>query len=138
MFKQSVLAVAVLSVSGSIFAMGPGNPLDPMYKAPAFSDIQKGDGAMTQDDDMNYVNRSWTESGGKDIDKSHPKYSEYQKNPRFEMMDKNRDGSITQSEYSAFHQDAWGRTNSQGMKQQDFEAWYQQTDNPLHPSYKKN
>ena len=102
MFKRSILAAAVLGICGSALSMGPGNPLDPMYKAPAFNDIHKGDGPMTQEEYMNYVNRSWTESGGNDIDKSHPKYSEYQSNPRFEMMDKNHDGSISQNEYSDF------------------------------------
>ena len=138
MLKRSLLAVVVLGVSGSAFAMSPANPLDPMYRAPAFKDTHNGDGAMTQEEYMNHVNRSWTESGGKDIDKSHPKYSDYQKSPRFEMMDKNRDGSISQSEYRGFHQDAWGSTKSQSMQQNDFDAWYQDSANPLHRSYKKN
>jgi hypothetical protein len=77
MLKGSLLAVAVLGVSGSVFAMGAGNPLDPKYKAPAFSDIHNGEGAMTQEEYLNYVNRSWTEGGGKDIGKAHPKYSAY-------------------------------------------------------------
>ena len=138
MFKRSLLAVAILGLGANAFAMDAGNLLDPMYKPPAFKDIHKGDGSMTQEEYMNYVNRSWSESGGKDIDKSHPKYSDYQKNPRFEMMDKNRDGAISQSEYTGFHKDAWGSTKAQSMKQQDFEAWYQDSGNPLHPSYKKN
>jgi hypothetical protein len=137
-FKRSILVIAILGLSGSVFAMGPANPLDPSYKAPTFNEIHKGEGAMTQEEYMEYVNRSWTESGGKDIDKTHPKYSDYQKNPRFEMMDMNHDGSISQAEYAQFHQDAWGRTKSQSMQQKDFDAWSQDSNNPLHPSYKKN
>ena len=138
MFKRSIFAVAVLGASSSLFAIGPMSPLDPQYKPPPFNEIHKGEGAMTQDEYMNYVNRSWTESGGKDIDKSHPKYSDYQKSPRFEVMDKNRDGSISQAEYSGFHQDAWGMSKAQSMTQKDYDAWYQNAENPLHPSYKKN
>ena len=118
--------------------MAPANPLDPQYKAPAFSDIHKGEGAMTQDEYMKYVGRSWTEMGGKTIDKSDPKYPDYQKSSRFEMMDKNHDGSISQDEYMGFHQDAWKSTKSQSMMQKDYDAWYKNADNPLHPSYKKN
>lgn len=138
MFKRSVFAVAVLAASSSVFAVGPTSPLDPQYKPPAFNDIHKGEGAMTQDEYMNYVNRSWTETGGKNIDTSHPKYSDYHKSPRFEMIDKNHDGSISQTEYTAFHHDAWGRTKAKTMMQKDYEAWYQDSENPMHPSYKKN
>jgi hypothetical protein len=138
MAKRLVIAATALGVSLGALAMQPANPLDPMYKPPAFNDIHKGEGAMTQDEYMNYVNRSWTENGGKDIDKSNPRYSDYQKNPRFELMDKNRDGSISQEEYSNFHKDAWSSTKRQSMSQQDFDAWYQDSSNPLHPSYKKN
>ena len=138
MRKRSIFAVAVLGVSSSLFAMGPMSPLDPQYKAPAFSDIHQGEGALTQDEYMKYVSRSWKEMGGKTVDKSDPKYSEYQKSTRFEMMDKNHDGSINQEEYMGFHQDAWKITKSESMMQKDFDAWYQNADNPLHPSYKKN
>ncbi len=118
--------------------MGPTSPLDPQYKAPAFNDIPKGDGPMTQGEYMNYVDRSWKGTGGKDIDKIHSKYSDYQKNPRFEIMDKNRDGSISQTEYRGFHEDAWKMTKSESMMQKDYDAWYQNAENPLHPSFKKN
>ena len=138
MFKRSIFAVAALAVSTSLFAVGPMSPLDPQYKSPAFNDIHKGEGAMTQQEYMDYVNRSWTETGGKTIDKTHPKYSDYQKSTRFEMMDKNHDGSISQAEYTGFHQDAWGATKRESMMQNDYDAWYQDSTNPLHPSYKKN
>ncbi len=138
MLKRTILTAAIMGMSWSVLAMGPSNPLDPSYKAPAFKDIHQGEGAMTQDEYMKYVDRSWTDAGGKTIDKSHTKYSDYQKSPRFEVMDKNRDGSISQTEYMGFHQDAWGSKKSQTMMQKDFEAWYQESDNPLHPSYKKN
>lgn len=138
MFKRSIFAVAALGISSSLFAMGPMSPLDPQYKAPAFNDIHQGEGAMTQDEYMKYVGRTWTETGGKDIDKSNPRYSDYQKSPRFEMMDKNHDGSISQAEYTAFHKDAWDATKHESMMQKDYDAWYQNADNPLHPSFKKN
>ena len=134
MFKLTVLAIAALGASNVLWAQ---SLLDPEYQPPRFSDIRRSDGPMTQKDYMEYVNRSWTEFGGTTIDKSHPKYSAYQKNPRFPLMDKNSDGSISQEEYAAFHEGAWRATNMQSMTQQDFDAWYQDTKNPLHPSYKK-
>ncbi len=138
MYKRSIFAISALAMSSSLFAMEPMSPLDPQYKAPAFKDIHKGDGPMTQGEYMNYVDRSWKGSGGKDIDKTHSKYSDYKKNPRFEIMDKNGDGSISQAEYRGFHEDAWKMTKSESMMQKDYDAWYQNAENPLHPSFKKN
>ncbi|MDQ3259889.1 MAG: hypothetical protein M3Q00_03735 [Pseudomonadota bacterium] len=138
MLKRSLFAVAALAVSSSVFAMGPMSPLDPQYKAPAFNDIHQGEGPMTQGEYMNYVDRSWKESGGMTIDKKHSKYSDYQKSPRFDVMDKNHDGSISQAEYRGFHEDAWKMTKSESMMQKDYDAWYQNAENPLHPSFKKN
>ena len=135
MFKRTMLAAAALGVSSSLFAMGLVTPLDADYKAPAFSDIHQGDGAMSRGDYINYVNRSWNETGGKTIDKSHPRYSDYQKSHRFEMMDKNHDGSISQAEYMGFHEDAWSSTKKQVMTRGEFEGWYQDSNNPLNPSY---
>lgn len=137
MFKRTMLAAVALGVSSSLFAMGLISPLDAQYEAPAFSDIHQGEGAMTRGDYINYVNRSWTETGGRTIDKSHPRYSDYQKSRRFEMIDKNRDGSISQAEYMGFHEDAWSATKRQSMMQKDFEAWYQDSNNPLNPSYSR-
>ena len=45
MLKRLILAVAVSATSVLAEAMGP---LDPQYNAPAFCDIHKGDGSMTQ------------------------------------------------------------------------------------------
>jgi hypothetical protein len=138
MYKRSIFAISALALSSSLFAVGPMNPLDPQYKPPPFNEIHKGDGPMTQEEYMNYVDRSWKETGGKDIDKTHSKYSDYQKNPRFEVMDKNRDGSISQAEYRGFHEEAWAMTKSPSMMQKDYDAWTQNAENPLHPSFKKN
>ena len=138
MYKRSIFAISALALSSSLFAMGPMSPLDPQYKAPAFNDIHKGDGPMTQGEYMNYVDRSWKETGGMTIDKKHSKYSDYQKSPRFDVMDKNHDGSISQAEYRGFHEDAWKMTKSESMMQKDFDSWSQNAENPLHPSFKKN
>ena len=36
------------------------SPLNPQYKPPPFNEIHKGEGAMTQQEYMDYVNRSST------------------------------------------------------------------------------
>jgi hypothetical protein len=138
MFKRSLFAIAALAASSTLLAVGPGGPLDPQYRAPAFSDIHKGEGAMTQEEYMNYADRSWKDMGGKTIDKSDPRYSDYQKNARFELMDTNHDGSISQDEYRTFYQNAWKTNKNPSMTQQDWDSWVQNKDNPLNPTFKKN
>ena len=43
-----------------------------------------------------------------------------------------------QTGYRGFHEDAWKMTKSESMMQKDYDAWYQNAENPLHPSFKKN
>ena len=138
MLKRSVLTLAALAVSAGVFAQDVMGPLDPQYKAPAYSDIHKGDGAMTQQEYMDYVGRSWKGMGGKSIDKSNARYSDYQKSSRFEMMDTNHDGMISEEEYRSFYEGAWKGANAQSMMQQDYDKWIQNKDNPLNPTFKKN
>ena len=138
MLKRSVLTLAALAVSAGVFAQNMMGPFDPEYKAPTYSDIHKGDGAMTPQEYMDYVGRSWKDLGGKSIDKSNARYSDYQKSPRFQMMDTNHDGSISEEEYRNFYQDAWKSANTQSMMQQDYDKWLQNKDNPLSPTFKKN
>ena len=138
MLKHSVWALAAKAVSTAVLAQDVSGPLDPQYKSPAYSDIHKGDGPMTQQEYMDYVGRSWKGMGGKNIDKSNARYSDYQKSSGFEMMDTNHDGSISEEEYRAFYEGAWKGAKAQSMMQQDYDKWIQNKDNPLNPTFKKN
>lgn len=135
--KKLILSLALAS-SGLAMAVDlPSNPLDPSYKqGPAFHEIHKGDGAMTRDDYMNYVNRSWGDKNAAKIDKTHPKYSQYKDNARFKMMDQDGDGSVSQEEYRAFHEKAWG--NKDRMTRDEYDAWAADNHNPLNPNFQRN
>ena len=140
MNRLSCITLGVL-LSTSVFAQqDTRNPLDPQYKPPSYSDIHNGGGNMSQAEYMKYCERTWTDAGSKTIDKSNPRYSEYQMSPRFGLMDKNGDGAISQEEYMAFHEKAWNdmkHGDPLAMSQEEYKQSYSDTRNPLHPSFKR-
>ena len=136
MIKRSMFAVAALGISSSLFAVGPMSSFDPYYKFPPIGDIRKGEGAITQEEYTAFVGRSWKEMGGKCIDESVPKYTEYQKRGRVEMMDTHREPPIS-NEYMRFHLDAWNWSQRESMMNKEYEAWCQNATNSLQPHHKK-
>lgn len=138
--SAAILTAGMLSLTALAAEPIGHNPLDPNYEPAPFGNIHKGDGAMTKDDYTKYNERNWNDMGVKEIDKTHPRYSAFQKSPRFSLMDKNNDGTISRDEYMSFHDTAWN-----GMKRKDpnvttkeeFEQSMGDTSNPLHPQFKR-
>jgi Ca2+-binding EF-hand superfamily protein len=95
---------------------------------------------MTRDDYTKYNEKNWNDMGVKEIDKNHPQYSAFQKSSRFRLMDKNNDGAISRDEYMAFYDDAWNKMKRRDPNvtyKEEFEQSVGDTNNPLHPQYKR-